>query len=148
MQNVRSLFASRLIRCTKQRVEVYQCLAATKSHPTAEQLHRMVQSSAPGISLATVYNTLEALCEAGLSRKIPSAGGGGARYDADMTDHLHVVTEDGRLVDVPEDLALQLMAAMPSDLADRLEARLGASIRQLTIQFGAIGAESYGELPE
>ncbi|MDX2114315.1 MAG: transcriptional repressor [Planctomycetota bacterium] len=132
---MRSLFAERDIRCTRQRVEVYAALAAVKSHPTAEQLHRMVQSTSPGTSLATVYNTLEALCEAGLARKLPNAEGG-ARYDADMSDHLHAVTADGQVVDVPADLGRDILMTIRADLLARLEGRLGEKIRHLSVQFG------------
>jgi len=134
MDKVRSIFSSKQLRCTRQRADVYAALAATKAHPTAEQLHRMVRTTSPGTSLATVYNTLEALCDAGLARKIPTSEGG-ARYDADLTDHLHAVTGDGQLVDVPEDLSGEVLGAIPSDLHKRLESRLGITVRHITVQF-------------
>lgn len=117
-------------------MDVYQALASTKTHPTAEQLHRMVAQTSPGTSLATVYNTLEALCSAGLTRKI-ATGEGGARYDADLSDHLHAVTVDGRIVDVPDDLGSEVLSALPPDLMVRLQARLGAAIRHVSVQFHA-----------
>ena len=134
LAHIRSLFAEKRIRCTSQRTDVYAALKSTKAHPTAEQLHRMVHERSPGTSLATVYNTLDALCESGLARRIPTAGGV-ARYDADTSDHLHVVTAQDEVMDVPSDLCREVLNALPDGLRARLENRLGAAIRHLSVQF-------------
>lgn len=136
MHDVRSVFTDHSLRCTRQRMDVYQALAATKSHPTAEQLHRTIQGSTPGISLATVYNTLEALINAGLVRKLAMRDGP-ARYDADVSNHLHVTTSDGQMVDMPEDLTREVMRALPADLKGRIESRLGASVEQISVDYFA-----------
>jgi len=133
--DVRSEFSRRNLRCTKQRVEVYQALAACRCHPTAEQLHRMLSEGSPGTSLATVYNTLEVLCEAGLCRRIPTTAG--ARYDADLSPHFHLVTTDGRLVDVPPEVGDDLLAELPERLRERVEARLGVTIARIEVQLFA-----------
>ena len=44
---IRQLFADHDLRWTKQREEVYTALAASKAHPTAEELFNQVQSAAP-----------------------------------------------------------------------------------------------------
>lgn len=119
-------------------MDVYRALVSTKAHPTAEELHRMVESSSPGTSLATVYNTLEALCSAGLARRIATTQGA-TRYDADVTDHVHVMRDDGVVLDVPGDLASELMASIPRDLADRLARRMGGDVSRITIQLSATG---------
>ncbi len=134
LADIRSLFAEKRLRCTSQRTDVYAALKGTKSHPTAEQLHRMVHERSPGTSLATVYNTLDALCSAGLARRIPTAGGV-ARYDADVSDHLHAVTSDGRVMDVPSDLCGEILQALPDRIRQRLETRLGTPVRHLSVQF-------------
>jgi Fur family peroxide stress response transcriptional regulator len=133
--DIRAMFARRGLRCTSQRVDVYLQLAGTKCHPTAEQLHRSVQERCPGTSLATVYNTLDALCAAGLARQIPTPSGV-ARYDADVSSHLHVVTDSGEVVDVPPDLGREMLASLSPDLRSRLEARLGTPVRHISVQFG------------
>lgn len=115
-------------------MDVYQALAATKSHPTAEQLHRTIQAATPGISLATVYNTLEALFNAGLVRKLAMRDGP-ARYDADVSNHLHVTTTSGEVMDLPDDLSREVMNALASDLKDRIEMRLGAGVEQISVEF-------------
>jgi Fur family peroxide stress response transcriptional regulator len=50
---------------TRQRVAIFQALAASREHPSAEELHRAVRKRMPQLSLATVYKNLEALREIG-----------------------------------------------------------------------------------
>ena len=93
--DIPQLFADHGLRCTKQRLALYQALSATKEHPTADQLHQQVGDQVEGMSLATVYNTLDAFCEANLARKIPAltsgtGGGNTVRYDATTANHLHI----------------------------------------------------------
>lgn len=133
--DIRTLFAEKQLRCTQQRADVYKALASTKCHPTAEQLHRLVQEQSPGTSLATVYNTLEVLCNSGLARRIPTPGGI-ARFDADLSDHLHAVTDAGEVLDVPPDLGAEVLVSLPAGIRGRLESRLGSPIRHVMVQFG------------
>jgi Fur family peroxide stress response transcriptional regulator len=46
---------------TTQRLAIFEALAASREHPSAEQIHRTVQRKLPSLSLATVYKNLEAL---------------------------------------------------------------------------------------
>ncbi|MEE8459867.1 MAG: transcriptional repressor, partial [Phycisphaerales bacterium] len=75
MSTTRQLLAGHGIRCTPQRRALYEALRGTKSHPTAEELYRIVKPATERLSRATVYNTLEMLCEVGLARKLPSSRG-------------------------------------------------------------------------
>ncbi len=120
------------LRCTKQRQVIWNALASTKAHPTAEELHTMVVVENPGISLATVYNTLEAFCTAGLCHKIPMVDGP-ARYDADTHEHLHLLTTNGKVVDVPDDVGRRLMAQIPEDALRELEERMGVRVTRVRI---------------
>jgi Fur family peroxide stress response transcriptional regulator len=65
MKRVRNEFASfcreRGLSVTAQRLAIFEALAASREHPSAEQLHRAVQRRLPSLSLATVYKNLEAL---------------------------------------------------------------------------------------
>lgn len=137
-EKARRLFAEHDLRCTRQRTRVYCALDACKSHPTAEELHALVNSGSEAccMSLATVYNTLEALCSAGLCQKIVSTTGSAtaARYDADIDEHLHVVTPDGRLMDVPESIGRQLLERIGSDDLARLEREMGVQISRIALQ--------------
>jgi Fur family peroxide stress response transcriptional regulator len=46
---------------THQRLAIFEALASSREHPSAEQLHKAVQRQIPTLSLATVYKNLEAL---------------------------------------------------------------------------------------
>ena len=134
-EEIKKLFARHDIRCTKQRVEVYRSLAKTQMHPTAEELFQEVQESqtCDCMSLATIYNTLEMLCECGLCRKLPDRGGG-ARYDADLSDHLHAISADGTVFDVPSDLSHKLLESIPAELLGEVSSRLGREISRVRIE--------------
>ena len=134
MATTRDLFAGQNLRCTNQRLALYDALSQRTDHPTAEELYRMVKPRTRHISLATVYNTLEALCEAGLARKLPTSNGT-SRYDADPREHLHVCFRDGdEIRDVPSDLGDKLRACLHCSVIDEIEERMGVEIDGLTIQ--------------
>jgi Fur family peroxide stress response transcriptional regulator len=137
LDEIRDIFQQHQLRCTRQREVVYLALAGTTGHPTAEELHGMVSGIEPGLSLATVYNTLEALTECGLARRLPGGANGGAgccRFDAVTAPHVHVTTRDGRLMDVPADLSQRLMAGLAPELLKELEQRMGVAIEHLNVQ--------------
>ena len=99
------------------------------------------------MSLATVYNTLDIFTRQGLCRRLSTpAGAGGSgtasRYDADLSDHLHLVTPDGRVHDLPEDLGQEVLRHIPQDLVRRVEEAMGARVQRLNVDFIAAPAES------
>ena len=132
-QQIRDLFTEAGLRCTKQRIELYRALAATKAHPTAEQLRDMLGCNCCCSSLATVYNTLETFSKAGIIRTIPTANGP-TRYDADTSDHLHVKAADGSILDVPHHLGEKLLASFPSDLVQQVADELGIPIERVNLE--------------
>jgi Fur family transcriptional regulator, peroxide stress response regulator len=75
-------------RFTEQRAAVYRFLADTTSHPTAEDVFLQVRSTVPGISLATVYKSLETLVGCRLAFKLSHVDGS-ARYDGRTDPHYH-----------------------------------------------------------
>jgi Fur family peroxide stress response transcriptional regulator len=88
-------------RYTEQRAAVYRFLAATDSHPTADEVFLHVRGDRPGISLATVYKSLETLVGCGLAVKLAYADGS-ARYDGRTDPHHHVrCLGCGRVADLP-----------------------------------------------
>lgn len=101
-------------RFTEQRAAVFRFLRGTESHPTADEVFLRVRSDVPGISLATVYKSLETLVGCGLASKL-TYGDGSARYDGRTDDHHHVrCVECGRVVDLPD--------RVDADEVDRLQA--------------------------
>lgn len=88
-------------RFTEQRSAVFRFLRSTTSHPSADEVFLQVRSDVPGISLATVYKSLETLVGCGLATKL-TYGDGSARYDGRTDDHHHVrCLECGNVVDLP-----------------------------------------------
>src|SRR6267142_397881 len=79
---------SRGERATRQRRAVYAALLERTDHPTAEALHRVARRRIPGMSLATVYTTLEVLVNAGLAGRLAGADGA-SHYDARTDGHDH-----------------------------------------------------------
>ena len=75
-------------RPTLQRRAIFAALSSRLDHPTAEILHRAVRPRLPGLSLATVYTTLEILVGAGLAGRLAGPDGV-ARYDARTDGHDH-----------------------------------------------------------
>jgi len=76
-------------RFTTQRAAVYESLANSASHPTADDVYTSVREHLPDISLATVYKALEAFVSCGVARKL-SLGAGPARYDGRTDQHEHI----------------------------------------------------------
>jgi len=88
-------------RFTEQRAAVYRFLSGTDSHPTAEAVFLAVRDTVQGISLATVYKSLETLVGCGLAVKL-TYGDGSARYDGRTDLHHHArCLRCGRVEDVP-----------------------------------------------
>ena len=131
---IQQLFTSHHLRCTRQRRALYEALCASASHPTADVLFRQISRNDQTISLATVYNTLEAFCKAGLAKKL-AARGGSSRYDAAVHNHLHVRDEkSGAVADVPDALGQKLLNNIPPHVIQELESQLGFRVSQLQIE--------------
>jgi len=93
------------LRPTRQRVVLATLLVGDGQdrHVTAESLFEAASSSGEKVSLATVYNTLRAFCDAGLMREI-TVDGSKSYFDTNMTDHPHFYWEDSAaLTDAPSD---------------------------------------------
>ncbi len=95
----------------------------------------MVKKLDDGMSLATVYNTLEAFCGAGLAYKIAGCGGNGStRYDAGGDDHLHLrCRKTGHIVDAPHDLGKRILEHIPQELIDELQDRIGFTVNKVQL---------------
>jgi len=136
LNEVRARLHGAGLRVTRQREVVYSALIASHLHPTAEELLRLVREQDGEVSLATIYNTLEALSAAGLTRRIPdSSGSGPCRYDADLSPHAHVTTPDGQTIDLPPDLSKRVLAHLPRELVAEVEARTGRVVDRVQVQF-------------
>ena len=93
------------LRPTRQRLTLAGLLIGDgqNRHVTAEGLFEAASGSGEKVSLATVYNTLKAFCDAGLMREI-TVDGSKSYFDTNITDHPHFYWEDtAELTDAPAD---------------------------------------------
>lgn len=131
---MRELFTRHGIRCTTQRAEIYAALCDLDAHPTAEELLDAVRKVSPGVSLATIYNTLDILTKSGLVRMIaPLTPGGPCRYDPVLTDHVHLHTPDGQVQDLPDELGKLVYDHLPKHIIQRIETDLGVTIDRVAV---------------
>lgn len=65
MTQINKILSDIGLKCTKQRVMVMETLTAAKMPLTAEKIHETTE----GMSLSTVYRTVETLCEKGIVSK-------------------------------------------------------------------------------
>ena len=81
-------------RLTKQRAAVLRALG-DGTHLSAETILERVRGELPGISLGTIYRTLDILREIGLVQLF-SFGGSAARYEAALDKHHHLLCTNCR----------------------------------------------------
>ena len=85
---------------TKQREAVLQVIRESDQHLTANEVFEDARRLLPGISFATVYNSLRYLKNEGLIGEI-RFGTDAARYDRNLGRHGHAICNNcGKLVDL------------------------------------------------
>lgn len=108
------------LRPTRQRLTLATLLVGDGNHRhvTAESLFDAAKDGGDSVSLATVYNTLRAFCDAGLLQEV-TVDGSRSYFDTNTHDHPHFFWEDeARLTDAPSD---QLVIAQLPDAPDGAE---------------------------
>lgn len=94
---------------TKQREVVLQVIRDAEHHLTANEVFFAAKSLLPGISFATVYNSLRFLKEAGHIAEI-HFGNGASRFDRMTHRHDHALcVKCGKLVDIDLELPAELV---------------------------------------
>jgi Fur family transcriptional regulator, iron response regulator len=103
------------LRPTRQRMALGWLLFGKGArHLTAEMLYEEATHAKVPVSLATVYNTLNQLTDAGLLRQV-SVDGTKTYFDTNVSAHHHFYLENNHeLVDIPDPhLVLQSMPEVP-----------------------------------
>ena len=99
---------------TKQRQAVLRVIRESEEHLTANEVFENARRILPGISFATVYNSLRFLKSEGLIGEI-RFGTDAARYDRNLGRHDHAICDAcGKLVD----LELPVSASMLKKAAE------------------------------
>ena len=79
------------VNVTRRRAKALEALASTDSHPSANEIHAEVRRWYPSTSLATIYNTIELLKEAGQILELEFSGAAN-RYDGRRpASHPHLI---------------------------------------------------------
>ncbi len=85
---------------TKQRESVLQVIRGSEGHLTAAEIFDAARRILPGISFATVYNSLNYLKKEGLIGEV-RFGADATLYDRNLTRHDHAMCNScGKLVDL------------------------------------------------
>lgn len=94
------MFRTRGLKVTPQRQLLFTLLHDNDTHPTVDALYATASKLMPGISLRTVYQTLNDLAAMGELQVLQSAGGS-TRFDPNVSDHHHAQCDRcGELHDV------------------------------------------------
>ena len=78
---------------TAQRRAVYEILAHTTSHPSADTVYTMAREKLPHISRTSVFRILDTFSVKGLIKKIETPESA-ARYDGNIAWHCHTFCDD------------------------------------------------------
>jgi Fe2+ or Zn2+ uptake regulation protein len=117
-------------RLTKQRKIILEMLRSVKTHPTAEEVYRLVRKQIPNISLGTVYRNLNLLVNEGDALSIVTKAMP-CRFDGDISDHYHVkCCFCGRVDDIFLDLKLKEL--------EKITATEYYSIHAYTVEFEGV----------
>ena len=93
------------VQPTAQRIAIYYYILSEADHPTAEKIKDWADQGFPKLSLATIYNTLNALVEANLIKEFKLPHSAKVIYDCNVSYHHHFLDEDtGQLIDLAPDL--------------------------------------------
>lgn len=107
--DVEALLRQAGIHPTQQRLAIAQVLLIQPVHCTADEILQQARSLLPGLSRATVYNSLPLFVEKGLLRAL-RLDAERTVYDSRTDVHSHLYHEDtGQLQDLP----MQMLPHMP-----------------------------------
>jgi Fe2+ or Zn2+ uptake regulation protein len=101
------LLRERGLRATSQRVVMHRLLRDRHRHVSAEGLLTEASRKLPGVSLPTVYATLELFEDLGIVRRV-NGGGGTVLWDTRAEAHGHMIcSRCGRIEDMEISLDLE-----------------------------------------
>lgn len=112
---------SKGVQPSQQRIRIWEALAATKAHPSADTVHRQLAPEIPTLSRTTVYSTLELFVSLGLAQELEITGSE-LRYDANASPHVHFACRScGAVSDVEELDAPSLPLLRDGRLAEKAQ---------------------------
>jgi Fur family peroxide stress response transcriptional regulator len=91
MKHILERLKEKRVTLTPQRMAIAEFLSKSKDHPTADQIHKVIQAKYPTMSVATVYSTLELLKELGEIQELSIRKRGKACFDPNPDIHHHLL---------------------------------------------------------
>jgi Fur family peroxide stress response transcriptional regulator len=94
------------LKVTPQRLAILQMIKGDRTHPSAEKIYHEILKKFPGISFATVYNTLARLVKVGEIQEL-DIDPNKKRFDPYTSLHYHFYCKTcGNVYDVDYDISL------------------------------------------
>ena len=127
-EQVRTRLNEHGLKATPQRIRVYKAMCRL-GHAAADSVYQELGAERGAMTLATVYNVLESLTEAGLLVRRPSFSNK-MFFDVETAPHFHLYRQDtGQMTDFPD-------PALQQALEDRIRERIpeGLSFDGVEIQ--------------
>lgn len=88
---------------TSQRIGLCRYILCEARHPTVEDIRTWAQNNGIKASLATIYNTLHALCDAKLIKDLRFPHLDKVIYDNNVSSHHHFLDEEsGKIIDIDQ----------------------------------------------
>jgi len=91
MKDIIERLKGKRVTLTPQRMAVVEFLSTSTYHPTADEIHKDIQSRYPTLSVATVYSTLELLKELGEIQELSIRKRGKVCFDPNPDLHHHLL---------------------------------------------------------
>lgn len=110
---------------TRQRQEIYRILIEQRDHPTANEVFMRAKERLPNLSLATVYNCLEALVQHGIIRQV--------NFERESSRYCPNLSEHGHFHDAATGIIHDIDFKPGVSLTDVLELPKGAVIQDVEI---------------
>ena len=79
-------------KVTPQRLAICNYVLSSKAHPTVEKIHSEIVKKHPGISLNTVYQTMDMLIDLGLVQEMRFSGNS-SRFDPNTSVHANIICQ-------------------------------------------------------
>ncbi|HSP42559.1 MAG TPA: transcriptional repressor [Luteolibacter sp.] len=113
------------LRMTRQRQEIYRILIEERNHPTANEVFIKAKDRLPNLSLATVYNCLEALVQHGVIRQV--------NFERESSRFCPNLREHGHFHDAETGVIHDIDFKPGATLADVLDLPAGAVVEDIEI---------------
>ncbi len=108
---------------TKNSNLILDLITNSHDHPTAEDIYYKIRMDGRKMSMATVYNSLNTLCEDGLIRRV-NFDGKAERYDKTVPHDHMICSVCGKITDIKLDDLTQILEQQSGKKLDSYDLKL------------------------